>query len=108
MAEARFTLERVELEPQAHGIDVEGQPLIALALGGPVELEVRGETTCLEPYASALVPAAADVVMVRSLDETKPAALLTAAPPKDAYAIERRFNRAGVDVRDSTSFLAQF
>ncbi len=108
VADARFTLERVELEPRAHGIDLEGQPLVALALGGAVELETRGVSTRLEPYASALIPAAADVVMVRSLDEANPAALLTAAPPKDAYAIERRFNRAAVDVRESTAFLAQF
>jgi mannose-6-phosphate isomerase len=108
VADARFTLERVALDVRAHGLDLEGQPLVALALGGPVELAVHGERVTLEPFASALVPASADVVMVRAADETRPAALLTAAPPKDAYALERRFNRAGVGVRESTDFLAQF
>jgi mannose-6-phosphate isomerase len=108
VADPRFVLERVEVDTHAHGIDLEEQPLVALALGGPVELEVRGDRVELAPYASALVPASADVVMVRALDETRPAALLTAAPPKDAYAMERRFNRAGVDVRESTAFFAQF
>ncbi len=108
VADARFTLERVALDARAHGLDLEGQPLVVLALGGPVELAVHGERATLEPFASALVPASADVVMVRAADETRPAALLTAAPPKDAYALERRFNRAAVGVRESTDFLAQF
>ena len=108
VADKRFTLERVALDARARGLDLEGQPLIVLALGGPVELEFYGASVTLAPYASALVPAIADVVMVRALDETKPATLLTAAPPKDAYALERRFNRAAVGVRESTDFLAQF
>jgi mannose-6-phosphate isomerase len=108
VADPHFIVERVELEENAHGLDLEGQPLVVLALGGPVELEVRGEAVRLEPYASALIPAAMDVLMVRAFDPARPAALLTAAPPRDAYEIERRFNRAAVDVRDSTAFLAQF
>ncbi len=108
VADKRFTLERVALDARPHGLDLEGQPLIVLALGGPVELAVHGERVTLEPFASALIPASADVVIVRASDETRPAALLTAAPPKDAYALERRYNRAAVGVRESTDFLAQF
>jgi mannose-6-phosphate isomerase len=108
VADARFTLERIALDAQPHGLDLEGQPLVAFALGGPVELAVHGERVTLAPFASALIPASADVVMLRAPDETRPAALLTAAPPKDAYALERRFNRAAVGVRESTDFFAQF
>jgi mannose-6-phosphate isomerase len=108
VADARFILERVELESRAHGIDLEDQPLVAMAVGGPVEIESRGQKVELAPYATALLPAALDVAMVRALEETRPAALFTAAPPKDAYALERRFNRAAAGVRETTDFFAQF
>ena len=106
VAEARFIVERVALSASRHGIDLDGMPLAVLALGGAVELEARGSAVRLEPYQSAVVPAALDVVMARAFDEG--AALLTAAPPEDADAIERRFSRAAVPVGASTNFLAQF
>ncbi len=106
IASANFIVERVALAPERRGIDLDGMPLVVQALGGALELEARGNAVRLEPYQSALVPAALDVVMVRALDPG--AAMLTAALPKDAAAVERRFSRAAVPFAASTDFLAQF
>jgi mannose-6-phosphate isomerase len=106
VADRHFILERVALQPERRGIDLDGMPLVVLALGGAVELEARGQAVRLEPYQSAIVPAALDVVMVRGFDAGS--ALLTAAPPEDSEAIERRFSRAAVPFGASTDFLAQF
>jgi mannose-6-phosphate isomerase len=106
VADERFIVERVEAGPQRRGLDLDGMPLVAFALDAPVELEARSSIVRLEPYQTALVPAALDVVMVSAYGER--AALLTAAPPRDRYAIEKRFARAGVSVGASTAFLAQF
>ncbi len=105
VADPRFVVERVVAESDAHGLDLEGMPLVATALASPVELEARGETVRLEPYQTAIVPAALDVVMVRADGE---APLLTAAPPADREALPRRYARAAVPVGASTDFLAQF
>jgi hypothetical protein len=65
----------------------------------------------LEPYQSAVVPAALDVLMVRAAaagDGAGLGSMLVAAPPRDASALERRFGRAGVSLANATDFLSQF
>jgi mannose-6-phosphate isomerase len=106
VAEARFVVERVALSATRRGLDLEGMPLVVMALGGALELEARGEAVRLEAYQSAIVPAELDLVMVRALDVG--GAMLTAAPPKDRDAIERRYSRAAIPAADSLDFLAQF
>lgn len=106
VADPRFTVERVALGTARHQIDCDEMPLVVFALGRPVELEARGATLRLEPYQSALVPAALESVMAAGSDG--PAAILTAAPPHDRYALERRLGRAGVGLDASTTFLEQF
>ena len=112
VANANFVIERVELASERHGIDLDGMPLVVQALAVPLELESRGEFLRLEPYQSAIVPAACDVVMVRGFaadnDGDPEGAFLTAAPPADREALERRFGRAGVPFAQSSDFLAQF
>jgi mannose-6-phosphate isomerase len=102
----RFIVERVEANTTAHGIDLDGMPLVVMALEKPVELEARGHSLVLKPYASALLPAALDVVMLSAASDGVP--LLTAAPPADGYALERRFGRASVPEAQSAEFFAQF
>jgi len=106
IANRRFVVERIAPTSERCGVDLEGMPLVVMALGLPVEIETRGNVARLEPYQTAVVPAAAGVAMLRSADAG--ATLLTAAPPVDAYAIERRYSRAGVPAGQSTAFLAQF
>jgi mannose-6-phosphate isomerase len=106
VADARFALECVTASHDPHGLDLEGEPLVVMALGASAELEARGASLVLEPYETALVPAGLDVVMVRALGGE--AELLTVAPVGDRDALPRRYSRAAVPVGDSTSFLAQF
>jgi mannose-6-phosphate isomerase len=106
VADKNFILERVELDDERRGLDLEGMPLALLALDQPVELETRGTIVRLAPYQTALVPASVDVVMLRSLGPA--GAVLTAAPPRDREALSRRFARAAVPVDQSSGFFAQF
>jgi mannose-6-phosphate isomerase len=110
VADRNFIVERIALPAERRGIDLDGMPLVVQALGVPVELEARGATLRLEPYQSAVVPAALDVVMVRAAGGTaaERGSMLVAAPPRDASALERRFGRAGVSLANATDFLAQF
>ncbi len=106
VADKHFTVERIALQTGAHAIDCDEMPLVIFALGRPVELEARGATLRLAPYQSAIVPAALGSVMASGADGD--AAVLTAAPPHDPYALDRRLDRAGVNVEARGTFLAQF
>jgi mannose-6-phosphate isomerase len=106
VAENRFIVERVVLDDEPRGLDLDGSPLAILALAAPVELEAHGTSVRLEPFQTAVLPAALETVMLRTFDPS--AAILTAEPPADRTTIERRFSRASVPVRASTAFLAQF
>ncbi len=110
VADRNFVVERIALPAERRGIDLEGMPLVVQALGVPVELEARGATLTLEPYQSAVVPAALDVVMVRAAggDGAGGGSMLVAAPPRDASALERRFGRAGISLANATDFFVQF
>jgi mannose-6-phosphate isomerase len=106
VAGAQFTTERVVADDERRGLDLEGMPLVVMALDAAVELEARGTTVRLAPYQTAVVPAALEVLMVRAIGNES--AMLTAAPARDIDALPRRFARAAVDYRESTDFLAQF
>jgi mannose-6-phosphate isomerase len=106
VAERHFIVERIALDAERRGLDLDGSPLTVTALETPVELEARGTPVRLEPYQTAVIPAALETVMLRALEES--AVILTAEPPSDPDAIERRFSRASVPVTQSTTFLAQF
>jgi mannose-6-phosphate isomerase len=112
VAAERFIVERVKLETERRGLDLDGMPLVVQALAAPVELEARGESVRLEPYQSAVVPAAVEVLMVRGFaadnDGDPEAAILIASPPADRDAIDRRLGRAGVSDARAAEFLAQF
>jgi mannose-6-phosphate isomerase len=107
VADSRFVVERVALDDAHHGYDLDGMPLVVLALDRPVELEARGRAVRLEPYQTALVPAALEVVMLRAFG-SEGTAVLSAAPLRDRETLPHRYARAGVPIADSTAFLAQF
>ncbi|MBC5810326.1 MAG: class I mannose-6-phosphate isomerase [Candidatus Eremiobacteraeota bacterium] len=107
VADKRFVVERVVANAEPHAYDLEGMPLVVTALERPLELEAHGTAVVVAPYRTALIPAALDVVMIRSSD-SRSAAALTAAPPLRAQSMAARFARAAVPVAQSTGFLAQF
>ena len=106
VADPRFTLERIEVTTAGGEIDLDGMPLILWALDGGIEISAGAESVHLPPYATALIPAAAGSVKVRSGDAD--AKLLTAAVPADARALARRLAAAGVDGASVDRFAAQF
>jgi mannose-6-phosphate isomerase len=106
VAGAHFAAERVTLDDERRGYDLDGVPLVVTALGAAVEIEARGTAVRLEPYQTAVVPAALEVAMLRALGDA--ATILTAAPAIDPELMARRFARAAVPVAASTDFLAQF
>jgi mannose-6-phosphate isomerase len=107
VADARFAVERVSLDETRRGHDLEDAPLVVLALDRPVELEAHGRAVRIEPYQTAFVPAALEVVMLRAFGP-EATAILSAAPLPDREQLPRRYARAAVDVEASTDFLAQF
>jgi len=106
VAERNFIVERVSLDDEVRGLDLDGSPLVVFALGAPVELESHGTAVRLEPYQTAVLPAGLETVMVKSIGDD--ATILTAERPADRETIERRFSRAAVPLHESTAFLAQF
>ncbi len=105
VSDEKFWVERIALDAEYRGIDLEEMPLVLFALDRPIDVEIRGTTLRLAPYQSTLVPAGADVVMVRGEGNAR---AIAAAPPRDRNAVAKRLGRAGVDVGAATDFLAQF
>jgi hypothetical protein len=106
VSDSNFWLERIALEADLRGIDLEGMPLAISALDKPVEVEARGTTMRLAPYETAVVPAELEVVMVRGLADG--AQILAAAPPARRDSVALRFSRAAVDYNASSAYFAQF
>jgi len=106
VAGSHFATERVELDDERRGYDLDGVPLVVTALADPIEIEARGTAVQLAPYRTAVVPAALEVAMLRAQGES--ATIVTAAPAIDPELMPRRFARAAVPVAASTDFLAQF
>ncbi len=105
VSDEKFWVERISLDSGYRGIDLEEMPLALFALDRPIDVDIRGRELRLAPYQSALVPAGADVVMVRG---EAGAQAIAAAPPSDRNAVAKRLGRAGVGVGAVTDFLAQF
>jgi mannose-6-phosphate isomerase len=106
VADPRFTIERIEVTTSGGEIDLGGMPLILWALHGGIEISSAADSLRLPPYATALIPAAAGRVIVRSDDGG--AKLLSATIPEDARALGQRLAAAGVDGASVDRFAAQF
>jgi len=105
IADPHFTVERVSLGAEPHALATEGRPLILMALAQAVRLQCAGNTTDLEPYRTALVPAGVGTMHVRA-DATAP--LMVVTPPARADAMEERLSTAGLPNADIGGFLRQF
>jgi len=105
VSDAKFWVEKVAVDDEPRGFDLEEMPVSIFALDRPIDVTVRGEVVRLAPYQTALVPAAADVAM---LSGEPGATLLAAAPPRRPDSVAKRLGRAGVAIGAATDFLAQF
>jgi len=105
VSDPKFWVEKITVDDEPRGLDLEEMPLSIFALNRPIDVSVRGAAVHLEPYRTALVPAAADVAMLRG---DPGATLLAAAPPRRPDSVAKRLGRAGIEVGAVTDFLAQF
>jgi hypothetical protein len=106
VADARFVMERVQLDCVRKPLDLEGMPLAVLALDQAVECGSGDTSVLIAPYTSALLPASLGQVWFRAPDGA--GTLLTAAPPSGPYALRNRLVAAGIECGAIAEFLAQF
>ena len=108
VADPHFSVERITLQTHPCEIDLEGMPLVVFALKRSVRLAAGGVELRLQPYESAVVPAALGTLTVCSGGEEERAQIITSAPPASPDALARRARNANVDPATIAAFLAQF
>lgn len=107
IANRHFTVERVAATETAAEMYTHGRPLIFLALESPLELACGETTVALDAYSTALVPAAAGCVSVRSPNSAE-AHFMCVTPPQTLEAYERRLHEAGAAQLAVARFMHQF
>ncbi len=106
VADAHFVVERVIATETPAAMGTHDRPLIMMALEDAVELVCDGGSAHLNPYQTALIPAAAQSVRISGSDASSPFMLVT--PPASPEAINKRLHDAGVAQAVIEQFLAQF
>jgi mannose-6-phosphate isomerase len=106
IADSHFIVERIQATETAATMGTHGRPLIIMALGGGLQLECPGGTARLLPYQTALVPAGAQHVSIRSTETATPFMCVT--PPASPELMQKRLHDAGVAQPVIEQFLAQF
>ncbi len=107
VAEARFSLERVTVRTLDAYIETDGLPLAITAMGAHVRVDLAaGDGVLLEPWQTAVVPAAAARVAI--IPGGEPTSALLSQPSPDLAAARRRIASAGVSRSRSDAFFAQF
>jgi hypothetical protein len=80
--------------------------LIVMTLDAPLHLACEGGEADLKPYQTALIPAQAQYVAIRTGGGV--AQFMTVMPPASSEMLVQRFAHAGVAQPILTSFLEQF
>jgi len=106
IADGHFFVERVTATETAASMSTRNRPLIITTLNEGLELQCEGGSAVLAPYESALVPAGAREVSIRSADGIAP--FMCVLPSPSAGAIQKRLTDAGVAPAPADRFLAQF
>lgn len=106
IADAHFLVERVTATETPASMSTRDRPLIVTALGEGLELECEGGAALISPYETALVPAGASHVAIRSTDGSAP--FMCVLPSPSPKALHKRFAGAGVAPVLIERFLAQF
>ncbi|HEY9180003.1 MAG TPA: type I phosphomannose isomerase catalytic subunit [Candidatus Baltobacteraceae bacterium] len=106
IADAHFFVERVTATEASASMNTRNRPLIITALAAGLELHCDGGSAVLAPYETALVPAAAGHVTIRS--SAGPGEFICVLPSPTPEALQKRFTEAGVALPFIERFLAQF
>jgi mannose-6-phosphate isomerase len=103
VADRRFSLERIRM-PDAGGVILtDGLPLTITALGTPLRVESGSSQAAVAPYATIVVPAALERLVVRSSGE-----MLVVRPQPRLGRLHSDALRGGVPETELASFFAQF
>ncbi|HEY4442241.1 MAG TPA: type I phosphomannose isomerase catalytic subunit [Candidatus Elarobacter sp.] len=106
IADRRFLVERVDVHAFATSLPTDGLPLTITAMGAHLRVDADAGSTVLEPWQSALTPAAAQTVTL--VPGGTPTSALVVRPQPDLAAIRTRALAAGVDAAVYDAFAAQF
>lgn len=106
IADPRFFVEKVLATETPASMATHARPLILMTLDTSLELKIADEVATLDPYQTALVPAAAESVTIRSTEGD--GAFMYVTPPASFEAIQKRLFEAGVARATIEKFLAQF
>jgi mannose-6-phosphate isomerase len=105
IADPRFTVERVVAGSEPASLPTNDRPLIVMTLAHPLEVACDGGTITLNPYQTALIPAAAKWARTRATD---PAPFMLVTPPNSPSALPARLLAAGIEQAQIDAFMAQF
>lgn len=105
IADPRFTVERVIATREPASLPTENRPLIIMPLGASLDIVCDGGSATLQPYQTAIVPAAANWARICS-NATDKTAFMLVTPPSSPLA--SRLLAAGIDQPRVDAFVAQF
>lgn len=106
IADTHFLVERVTATETTASMSTRNRPLIITALADRLHLECADGVADLQPYQTALIPAAAAQVAIRAGVSNAPFMCIFPSPTQEA--LYKRFADAGVAPALITRFLAQF
>jgi mannose-6-phosphate isomerase len=106
IADANFVVERIVATSDPASIATNARPLILMTLGDEIEVTVDDAPVTLEPYQTAVIPAAGEFCTIRATDAMGPFMFVT--PPKSRELMAIRLLAAGVDQTRIDQFMAQF
>lgn len=106
IADSHFLVERVTATETPASMSTRNRPLIVTALGDGLELACEDGPAVLAPYETALVPAGAEHVSIRSTNGQAPFMCVLPSPAPEG--LHKRFTDAGVALPLIERFLAQF
>lgn len=106
IAEPRFSVEHVAVRSGDAYLTTDGRPLIIMAMGAHLRIDMPPESVVLEPWQTVLVPAAAGRVALVP-GGTPTSALVVRADP-DLAALRAEALASGVAPAAADVFLAQF
>lgn len=106
IADAHFFVERVVATETAASMRTHNRPLVVTALAETLHLDCESGSATLAPYETALVPAAAGHVDIRTADGSSP--FMCVLPSPNLRVLHERLAEAGVAHALVDRFLAQF
>jgi mannose-6-phosphate isomerase len=103
VGDRRFSVERVRARGSAGFISGDGLPITLTALATPLELQIGAARVALAAYATVVVPAAADHLILHSTGE-----MLVVRPQPELTRLRADALRGGANVADLEAFFGQF